>query len=115
MKCGKCKTTGVDTDHVRACYALQPVGPVEETESASEAPQAPPEPMVPVRRRQHTDPGRGRQTEGRAGLFVDLDDHALSYFGTGMDADGMTPGLRQLEDEYGYEGMLYLWRDDPSE
>jgi hypothetical protein len=71
--------------------------------------------MVPVRRRQHTDPGRGRQTEGRAGLFVDLDDHALSYFGTGMDADGMTPGLRQLEDEYGYEGMLYLWRDDPSE
>jgi hypothetical protein len=33
-------------------------------------------------------------------------------FGGGMDADGGTPRLRALESEFGFDGMLYMWRDD---
>jgi hypothetical protein len=33
-------------------------------------------------------------------------------FEAGMDADGGTPRLRALESEFGFEAMLYMWRDD---
>jgi hypothetical protein len=112
MKCGRCKSTGVDTDHVRACYGTPQADPVEVTQPASNGPQAPPEAINSGFERQQTSPGRGHQTEVRPSLFVDVDDHATSYYRSGMDADGMTPRLRQLEDEYGYDGMLYLWRDE---
>jgi hypothetical protein len=30
-----------------------------------------------------------------------------------MDADGGTPWLRALESEFGFDAMLYMWRDEP--
>ena len=34
------------------------------------------------------------------------------HWEAGVDADGGNPRLRRLEDEFGFEGMLYMWRSE---
>ena len=125
MRCGKCKQMDVDVQHVRACYSGG--------EGAKRTDGAAPEVTglrgtvhpaatslsvdddvdeVPSRRTWSKSSSRGIGPLEYAELYGD---HSQPLYGSGMDADGMTPYLRGLEDEYGFEGMLYMWRDGGDE
>lgn len=117
MLCGRCKRVDVDVQHVRACYSGAPVGP----EPASPRP-APGDLTDPDGEDEYPlddeQPPRGPATrlhrdDGWPGLEPAGDSWEWDSMrqGSGMDADGMTPRLRSLEDEYGFEGMLYMWKD----
>ena len=125
MRCGKCKQRDVDVQHVRACYSGRE-GP-ERTERAARGVTELSETVRPAtsshddERDVDEDPTRRtRITSTSLGIgpleYAELyGDHDQPLYGSRMDADGMTPYLRGLEDEYGFEGMLYMWRDGADE
>lgn len=123
MICGRCKAGDVDVAHVRACYRTNPSSNRPPTsEGSSQAPGG-----VPAAARgagSGRAPQGGRRTQQRdnpwtwqpaIGPVESAIERGVSAdgFGGGMDADGGTPGLRALESEFGFDGMLYMWRDEP--
>lgn len=103
MRCGRCRASGADITHVRACYEIRPT-----TE-------------VPVR----TDVSRPverivlKPTTAGSRSTVGGDDHdewwaadlrAASSLGMdviGMDADGRSAWMRSVEDEYGIKVLSF--------
>jgi hypothetical protein len=121
MRCGKCKNVDVDAVHVQTCY-LEAKSPrpsdhvasaaSEDDESDLRVTEADADFAVSHQFFQRASTTRGM---GPVEFSEVYGDHIGPLYGAGMDADGMTPYLRELEDEYGFEGMLYRWRDGNDE
>lgn len=123
MICGRCKARAVDVAHVRACYRTSPGSNRAKASDLS----------GPGSGLAHAEPrggGRGATHQGRrgprqrdnpwtwqpaVGPIESAIERGVSSdgFGGGMDADGGTPRLRALESEFGFDAMLYEWRDEP--
>lgn len=124
MICGRCKAADVDVAHVRACY-LTARAPDHREESVppgarSNASAAPTSSGVRERgQRDWRGPRRRKDNPWTWQPAVGPIESAIERgvdpdgFGGGMDADGGTRRLRALEAEFGFDAMLYMWRDDP--
>ncbi len=115
MICGRCKAVGVAVEHVRACYRA--------SSDQADAPAHVPAPVSDETVVSLSDERRSRGHRRRENPWtwqpmMGPVESAIERggdpdgFGRGMDADGGTPRLRALESEFGFDGMLYMWRDD---
>lgn len=120
MRCGRCKELRVDVAHVRACYRTPAVAtPHARAETVTQ-------PVV-----HPADDGAARLdgADAPAGEYLTFASSATpaigpvefaewfsgqyeTHYSIPMDSDGMTPRLRRLEAEYGFDGMLYMWREE---
>jgi len=115
MICGRCKAVGVAVEHVRACYRT----PSAQADTPARVPAPTADEKVVSRPDQGPSRGhRRRENPWTWQPVVGPVESAIERggdpdgFGGEMDADGGTPRLRALESEFGFEAMLYMWRDD---
>jgi hypothetical protein len=123
MICGRCKADDVDVAHVRSCY---------KTSRASDQPQVSEPSGARSRAASNGSPGGDSGQSHRGRRRTHRQDNPWTWqpvvgpiesaienggdpdrFSGSMDADGGTPWLRALESEFGFDAMLYMWRDEP--